>query len=265
MKTTANSHELYSEVYGEGADIILLHGWGMHGGIWGRFKELLAENFKTHVLDLPGYGFSQQMKNEFDLDSITVEVERYIKSINKPVVVSGWSLGGLIALNLLKRKNINICKIVLIAASPCFTKKDNWNDAMDLSVFNTFAAELHNDYKKTIKRFLSLQTRGSESARDELRLLNDKIFERGEPDMQALKKGLDILSETDVRDIREPVVPALLILGDKDTLVPVTVMTEFKKMFPHNEHMILEKTGHAPFIFAAEKCAESIKKFIHAR
>ncbi|MDH5396266.1 MAG: alpha/beta hydrolase, partial [Gammaproteobacteria bacterium] len=69
----------------------------------------------------------------------------------------------------------------------------------------------------------------------------------------------------DTRDIREQIVPALMILGDKDTLVPVAVMTEFKKMFPNNEQLILEKTGHAPFITAAEKSAESVKNFIHAK
>jgi pimeloyl-ACP methyl ester carboxylesterase len=33
---------------------VLIHGWGMHGGIWGDVVVRLAEQFEVHVVDLPG-------------------------------------------------------------------------------------------------------------------------------------------------------------------------------------------------------------------
>ncbi|MDH5600761.1 MAG: alpha/beta fold hydrolase, partial [Gammaproteobacteria bacterium] len=84
---------LYSEVKGVGKDVVLLHGWGMHGGLWGRFSELLAESCRCHVIDLPGYGYSRDNNNAFTLDSITKDIEDYINYINKGVIVVGWSLG----------------------------------------------------------------------------------------------------------------------------------------------------------------------------
>jgi len=65
------------------AIVVLLHGWGMHGGLWGKFNELLSENCQTHAIDLPGFGFSKDIKNEFTLDAITAVVEDYIKQLNK--------------------------------------------------------------------------------------------------------------------------------------------------------------------------------------
>ena len=256
------TYELYCEVKGNGQNIVLLHGWGMHGGLWGIFNDLISNYCQTHTIDLPGFGYSKDIKNEFTLDALTEIVEDYVNNLTSPVSLIGWSLGGLITLNLLKRKNIDIDKVVLIATTPSFTRKQDWENAMEQSVFNNFSSDLKEDYKKTLKRFLSLQTRGSELSRDELRELNGMLNERGEPNIKALEKGLAILSNTDLRNESQSEIPAMVILGERDTLVPVEVMSEFENMFINIEKLILEKTGHAPFISNPEFCAEKIKSFI---
>lgn len=255
--------ELYSEIKGSGNSVVLLHGWGMHGGLWGSFNELLSEHCQTHAIDLPGFGFSKNIESKFTLDSFTEDVEEYIKKLTSPVFVIGWSLGGLIAQNILKRKNVSVDKVVFVATTPCFTKKQGWDDAMEQKIFNDFSVELKNDYKKTLKRFLSLQTRGSDLERDSLRELNNKLMERGEPNIKALESGLTILSETDLRDDNLNHTSAMIVLGEKDTLVPVTVKNEFEKMFPNLKQLILKNTGHAPFISNPVFCAEKIKNFIY--
>lgn len=255
--------QLYSEKKGSGHNVVLLHGWGMHGGLWGKFNDLLAQNFTTHTIDLPGFGFSKNIENSYTLDAITEVIENHIKGLNVPVTLAGWSLGGLILLNILKRNNVDLDKIIFIATTPSFTKKEGWDSAMDQSVFNAFSKDLKLDYKKTLKRFLSLQTRGSDLAREELRELNQKLNERGEPALKALESGLNILSNTDLRDERQNNIPAMIVLGEKDTLVPLSVKAEFEKMFPNLEQLILKKTGHAPFISSPELCAEKIKNFIN--
>ena len=257
------SSELYSEVKGQGHNIVLLHGWGMHGGLWGGFNELLSNDFQTHAIDLPGFGFSKNIENEFTLDSLTDVIEEYIHNITKPVTLIGWSLGGLVTQNILKRKKVELKDVVLIATTPSFTKKEGWDTAMEQDVFNAFSNDLKLDYKKTLKRFLSLQTRGSDLAKDDLRKLNEMLMERGEPNINALESGLDILREADLRAELKNEIPTLLILGEKDTLLPVSVNKEFEKIFPNLDQLIIEKTGHAPFISKPEICAEKIKYFIN--
>lgn len=255
--------ELYSEVRGEGPDIILLHGWGMHGAIWGEFNSHLSKNFRTHALDLPGFGFSRDMSGDFDLESLSTVVENYVLALNKPVIILGWSLGGLITLNILKRKNVDIAKVIFIASTPCFTKKKDWPEAMEQSVFDTFEKDLGTDYKKTLQRFLSLQTRGIDIDRESLRNLKRNLDSRGEPDLHALKNGLKILSETDLRSDLSYTIPAMVILGEKDTLVSVSVENEFAKQFSNSEIIIIDKTAHAPFISHPDVCAINIKNFIN--
>ncbi len=255
--------KLYSEVKGSGYNVVLLHGWGMHGGLWGKFNALLTNDFKTHVIDLPGFGYSKDLNCTFTLGAISKEIEKYIMKINEPVSLIGWSLGGLITLNIIQRNNVQLDKVVLIATTPCFTKKTDWTSAVEQTVFDDFSKELATDYKKTLKRFLLLQTRGSDLAKEELRELKNKLDERGEPGMDALKQGLEILSETDLRSNKINESTVMIILGVKDTLIPVEVKSEFKKMFVNSNELILEKCGHAPFISKPEICAEKVKNFIN--
>ena len=49
---------LHVDRYGSGAPLLLIHGWGMHGGMWGRVVQQLAEHFCVLVVDLPGHGWS---------------------------------------------------------------------------------------------------------------------------------------------------------------------------------------------------------------
>jgi pimeloyl-[acyl-carrier protein] methyl ester esterase len=263
MSLILMTDSLYTEVKGSGHDIVLLHGWGMHGGLWGEFNTLLSSDCCTHSMDLPGFGFSHNVENDFTLDALTEVVEDYIKQLGRPVSLLGWSLGGLITLNILKRKNIVLNKVILIATTPSFTKKLGWQCAMEQSVFNDFSNDLKTDYKKALKRFLSLQTRGSDIAREELRELNNKLNERGEPNIKALEKGLKILSEADLRTEIKNNIATMIILGEKDTLVPVSVKNEFEKMFHNLNKLFLYKTGHAPFISNPEIFEEKIKNFIN--
>lgn len=257
------SNLLYSDVKGSGQTVVLLHGWGMHGGLWGSFNEELSKHFETHTIDLPGFGFSKEIKGEFTLEYYSEIIEEYIQKLKSPVSLIGWSLGGLIVQHILKRKKIELDKVILVATTPSFTKKSGWDSAMELSVFNAFADDLKLDYKKTLKRFLSLQTRGSDLSREEFRALNSKLDERGEANIKALESGLKILSETDLRSNNINDIPVLLILGEKDNLVPFSVNAEFKKKYSKLDELYLEKTAHAPFISKPGLCAERVKKFIY--
>ncbi|MEO8342292.1 MAG: alpha/beta fold hydrolase, partial [Gallionella sp.] len=44
-----------------GAPLLLIHGWGMHGGMWGGVAEKLAQHFPVLAVDLPGHGQSAAM------------------------------------------------------------------------------------------------------------------------------------------------------------------------------------------------------------
>ena len=52
------SAPLHVEIRGDGPDLVLLHGWALHGGMWGPWLEDLSRQARLHFIDLPGHGRS---------------------------------------------------------------------------------------------------------------------------------------------------------------------------------------------------------------
>ena len=50
---------LHVEVVGNGPALVLVHGWGLHGGVFAPLVERLSAEFQFHLVDLPGHGGSR--------------------------------------------------------------------------------------------------------------------------------------------------------------------------------------------------------------
>ena len=55
---------MHVESHGSGAPLVLIHGWGMHGGVWDNVVPQLAQHFSVHCVDLPGHGYSSGDKGQ---------------------------------------------------------------------------------------------------------------------------------------------------------------------------------------------------------
>ena len=116
-------------------------------------------------------------------------------------------------------------------------------------VLDTFTQGLAGDYRATVQNFLALQTRGDERARETLRLLRSKLASHGEPDPRALRAGLEILRNADLRDdLPRIAAPALVIAGEHDRLTPASAGRELAAALPTARFRLVERSGHAPFL-----------------
>src|SRR5690606_37953635 len=167
---------MHVETRGHGPDLVLLHGWAMHGGVLASLADALADDFRIHVVDLPGHGSSR----EETPGGLAITARRIAERI-PPAIWLGWSLGGLVALRAALDVPQRVRGLVLIAASPRFVRGPDWPDGVPPEVFAQFAEGLDRDYRATIVRFLALETLGSPHAQSELRGLRAQVFARGEP------------------------------------------------------------------------------------
>lgn len=259
---------LYVEVRGQGPDLLLLHGWAMHGGIWPSSLLLaLEKNFRLHIVDLPGHGYSAMLANGFSLDNVTDALYHYAcLHLDGPACWLGWSLGGMLAANIAVLHPQIVTRLVLVSSSLRFCQTENWPHAMDVAVLKLFATQLGKDYHTTLSRFLALQFKGDRHAREGLRGLREQLFARGEPDKKTLHEGLAILLDTDLRwqagNIPQPV---KLIGGEYDSLTPVAALDTIAHQFVQAKLSIIKGAGHAPFISHAELFQQQLMPFLHAR
>ncbi|MBS4097252.1 MAG: pimeloyl-ACP methyl ester esterase BioH [Sulfuricella sp.] len=246
---------LHVAVSGSGENLVLLHGWGMHGGIWDGVKPALDGHFRVHAVDLPGHGGSPAC------DPYTSEAvaEAIAAVLPESAILCGWSLGGMVALEMARRYPQKIARLVLMATTPCFAQREDWACAMDCGVLENFAAELENDYEGTLKRFLALQARGDETAKAVLRALRDNLFQRGRPAAAALRGGLAILRDADLRSrVAEIRQPALIVHGDRDQLTPLAAGEWLAQTLPTARLTVFHGAAHAPFLSHPEEFTQSL-------
>ena len=270
---------LHVDSYGSGAPLLLIHGWGMHGGMWGRVAEQLAEHFRVLAVDLQGHGNSRGQRTEDrgqkteyagreaeEVEASLLDdcVEMLSSRFEGPLSVCGWSLGGQIALRWAMRHPQQINRLVLVASTPCFMRRFDWPCAMAAETLAGFAAALQQNYALTLRRFLALQVRGSERERELLATLRSALFSRGEPDFGALQSGLAILRDCDLRSALPGVKqPTLVIAGERDTLTPPQAAQYLAAQMPDTRLAIIEGAAHAPFLSHPDEFMKHLMSFLH--
>jgi len=254
------SMSLYMETEGQGPDLLLLHGWGLHGGVWDTLMPRLTPHLRITRLDLPGHGRSRAVAMPHSLTELALQT---MAAVPPGTVVLGWSLGGLVALEAALRMPQRLRGLILADATPRFTTGEDWSCAMPPEQLREFAGGLAHDYQDTLQRFLSLQVRGDESARAALRELRESLFARGEPDTASLAVGLEILKDSDLRDrLRNVSLPTLVLAGGYDRLTPPGASEYLAAHIPDAKLEVFPKAAHAPFISHADAFAAAVLKFM---
>ncbi|MDM5091143.1 pimeloyl-ACP methyl ester esterase BioH [Aeromonas bestiarum] len=248
------------ERFGQGPDLVLLHGWGMNGAVWHGIAQPLAAHYRLHLVDLPGFGNSPLADgSEYSLPWLAEQVAAVLP---QKCHLLGWSLGGLVASQLALTQPERCQSLITVASSPCFMARDDW-PGIAPKVLTGFNQMLAGDFKQTIERFLAIQAMGSEHARDDIRQLRHWLAERPAPQLAALEAGLGLLADVDLRDALATLsLPWLRVYGRLDSLVPKAAIPLLDERYPASHSLMLEKASHAPFISHPQQFVEIIRHFV---
>ncbi len=259
-KVTLSQARMYTRTQGAGKDVVLLHGWGMHSGIWDGILPELVSRYRVTLIDLPGHGRSAPA--DFTLDSLVNDLNEIM-----PVdsILVGWSLGAIVAQRFATTFSEKLDKLILVSGTPRFVDSEDWPHATRQEVFSQFSRELEQDYQSTLKRFIYLQSRGGEKAGETQKQLQETMVNGPQPDSVSLRCGLDILGSADLReDLNKIQCPVQLVMGERDTLVPFSVGNDIIEMLNKANLEIIPRAGHAPFLSHPAKFIQVVNSFIEA-
>ncbi len=232
-----------------GAGLVLIHGWGMNAAVWAELPGPLAAGLAAGrplvPVELPGHGAAPGVLAA-DLDAWA---DACLATAPTRSVWLGWSLGGMVALAAALRAPHRVAGLILMTATPRFVQALDWPAAMAGGTLAQFHAGLLAEPAVTLDRFLALQVRGSEAARETLRTLRRELAARPAPDPRALEQGLDLLRDCDLRPrLSDLACPSLWLFGSHDTLVPAAVGRGVATLLPDARIEIIRGAAHAPFL-----------------
>ena len=211
--------------------IIILHGWGLHGKVYGRLEMILKnEGYKVFVPDLPGFGAEPLQKPSMNLDDYVTFVHDFIarKKIQK-VILIGHSFGGRVVIKYAWKYPHNVSKLILTGV-PIIRKKSSIKQIAYLAavlggkVFSVFPKKPKEFFRKTLYF-----------------AIGEWDYYKSGPLKQVFK---NIIGEDLVQYVQKIKIPTLLIWGKDDRLVAVSTVEKIKNYIPHAKVIIVSKTGH---------------------
>ena len=209
--------------YGEGNDIILLHGWGQNIEMMKPIGDNFSDRFRITILDLPGFGESDEPKETWKIDDYELMLEEFIEKlkIKKPIVI-GHSFGGRLAIRYSARNPIE--KLVLFG-SPCIRIQES----LPLQVRAL----------KAIKKLPGMNSLGEYMKK----YIGSRDYKAASPVMRQTL--VEVVNEDLSRYAKEIEEPTLLIWGENDTEAPVNEAKELEKIMLDAALIILPGTHYA--------------------
>ena len=246
---------------GQGKDLVLIHGWGMHSGIWEPIIDKFSNEYTLHLVDIPGMGKSHVI-DPYDLNHV---VEVISESLPTSFDILGWSLGSLITLKMSLMYPEKIHRMVLVGGTPCFINQIDWSHGVDIRDFNDFANKLFKNYKSTMINFYTLQLMHSKNSKLLIKKLKQINEAENPPDVKSLQLGLDILLRNDLRDdINKIDHQTLLIVGDMDRLTPKSASMWLESHMKKGQLKVIEGASHIPFLSHPDEFFRHLDRFLLA-
>ncbi|MGQ0748929.1 MAG: pimeloyl-ACP methyl ester esterase BioH [Betaproteobacteria bacterium] len=240
-------------------DLVLLHGWGTNAGVWRMLAEHLTSRFQLHTPALP-YAAGRPA---YEAETVDEVAERLASRAPERCAVCGWSLGALVALAWAARAPRQVCRLALIAGSPCFVRKEGWPHAIAAATLQDFARDLARDTARTLNRYVALQARGDARAASVARYLRETLSATAhEAHAAALQHGLSMLSRTDLRPALNSIAqPTLVMHGERDAIAPLAAGRYLARALPEARIVVMEGAAHAPFVSEPEQAYARLASF----
>ena len=209
--------------YGEGKDILLLHGWGQNIAMMKPLGDNFCNRFRITILDLPGFGESDEPKSPWTMTKYSELLDDFIKKVNikKPIIL-GHSFGGRLAIRYSARNAIE--KLVLFG-SPCIRVEEK----LSLSI----------KILKKLKTLPGLNSLGEYMKK----YIGSRDYKAASPIMRQTL--VNVVNEDLSKYAREIEEPTLLIWGENDTEAPVSDAKELEKIMIDAALIILPGTHYA--------------------
>lgn len=243
----------YSVEPGQGAPVVLMHGWGCNRSTLASIERSVRELGRPVVnVDFPGFGESTEPAEAWGVEEYTAAFTDLMRheGIGPDAVLLGHSFGGRVAILYASRNAVG--KLILVDAAGV---KPRRSLKYYLKVYSFKA-------KKHLLRLLL----GRQKAEERLNQLRAKA---GSSDYASaspmMRRILSRVVNEDLRAVMPAIkAPTLLIWGENDTATPLSDAKTMERLIPEAALVSFAGCGHYSFLDNPTQFAAVLKSFLQS-
>ena len=241
--------ELYYEDHGKGEPVVLIHGYPLSGASWEKqIPALLNAGHRVITYDRRGFGKSSQPTTGYDYDTFAEDLHKLITHLElRDFALVGFSMGGgEVARYFGKYGSKGVSKAVILSGVPPYLLKTPDNpEGVDQSVFDglekAITADRYAFFTEFFKNFYNTDV-----------LLGKRVSEQvvqASWNVAAFSSATASLAcvptwhEDFRKDLSKIDVPALVMHGDTDRILPISAAGAQTGKLIKGARMVVVKDG----------------------
>jgi cation diffusion facilitator CzcD-associated flavoprotein CzcO/pimeloyl-ACP methyl ester carboxylesterase len=267
---TVGGTQLRYRKTGSGHPVLLLHGIGQSLEDWNEQHERLSDRHTVYSVDLPGFAYSERLPGTTTLAKLADTLPAFLDAVgvDEPLPVMGNSLGGAVAMKLAAEHPGRVCALVL-ANSAGFGKEVAL--VLRLLALRPLAAVLMRPDEKASRRSVQSLFYDKTLVTDARVGHAFALSQRQTHRRTLLDVARDLGTFSGVRAewrtdligaLAKSDVPALVVWGDHDHILPFSHLEAAAAALPHAESHVFAKTGHMPQIERPDEFASVVEDFL---
>jgi pimeloyl-ACP methyl ester carboxylesterase len=266
-----HGHDLAYRLEGSGPVLLLLHGIAGSSRTWRDVIPRLTDRFTVIAPDLTGHGHSEKPVGDYSLGAFASGIRDLLEvlSIDRATVI-GQSFGGGVAMQLVYQ-HPERCERLVLVDSGGLGREVSWllrlmalpgSEYVMPVIFPSFVRDWGDNLFRMIDergirmgRITEMWSAYASLAESE----NRQAFAR--TIKSVIDPGGQTVSAMDRLYLASPM-PALIIWGDRDDIIPVSHAYAAHQAMPGSRLVIIEGVGHFPQIEAPEQFVDALVDFI---
>ena len=248
-----------------GDAVVFVHGTGGRADRWRHNLDALARaGFRAYAIDLPGHGFADKGPGfDYSVPGYAAFLGNFLDAMNigKAAIV-GTSLGGHVAALFTCDNAQRVNALVLCGSMGLVPVGEDVRKRVQRGAVN----QSYEGLKQKLTRLMfdpalitedvineEYSMNNSPGAKESFKLLGDYIRTRLDDDVVA--ERMSAMTSCP---------PTLIIWGEEDKSVPLSVGTAAHKLLPASRLVVFPKTAHTPYFEQPDKFNQLVVEFLAA-
>lgn len=240
--------KIHYAAFGQGKPLVLVHGLGESFLTWKPQLEFFPEQgFRVLAVDLRGHGDSEIPPKRITMEDFASDVESVLKAegLEKALMV-GYSMGGLVLLELYERNPSLFEKLVLEAVAPEYPPA--MTELLENMSMHEIAAQ--------VAEFAVSPTASADLKKDIYNIIS-------KTDKRVYIQSAEAATERSYYGILAMLqVPTLFISGELDYISPPEVAEELSRIVKGSKKIVFSKVGHMPHRENPQEYNKAVLEFL---